>query len=167
MKKLTIILLLAVISLFTVSAQSPLQKSRVQLNSGVGFSGWGVPLYLGMDFGISRDMTLGFEGSFRNYRQNYTEIYYHSTIIGISGNGNYHFNRIMNIPSNWDFYAGLNIGFYSWSSPNDYPGKGASGVGMGIQIGGRYFITDHFGLNLEVGGGNAFAGGKFGITYIF
>jgi hypothetical protein len=167
MKKLSIILLLSVISLFTVSAQSPLQKGRVQLNAGVGFSGWGVPIYLGLDFGVSRDFTLGFEGSFRNYKENYSEANYHSTIIGISGNGNYHFNRIMNIPSNWDFYAGLNIGFYAWTSPNGYPGEGDSGLGLGLQIGGRYFITDHFGLNLEVGGGNAFSGGKFGITYIF
>lgn len=167
MKKLTIILFLTVISLFTVSAQSPLKNSRVDLNAGVGLSGWGVPVYLGMDFGIARDITLGFEGSFRNYRQNYTNIDYNSSIIGISGNGNYHFNRVLDIPGNWDFYAGLNIGFYSWSSPAGYPGKGSSGVGIGGQIGGRYFISDHFGLNLEVGGGNAFAGGKFGITYIF
>ena len=74
---------------------------------------------------------------------------------------------MLNIPSNWDFYAGLNVGFYSWSSPNGYPGDGDSGVGLGIQIGGRYFITDKFGLNLEVGGGNAFSGGKFGVTFIF
>jgi outer membrane immunogenic protein len=167
MKKLSIILLLSVISLFTVSAQSPLQKGRVQLNTGVGFSGWGVPVYFGMDFGVSRDFTLGFEGSFRNYKENYSETKYQSTILGISGNGNYHFNRIMNIPSNWDFYAGLNVGFYVWSSPYGYPGEGDSGVGLGAQIGGRYFITDHFGLNLEFGGGNAFSGGKFGITYIF
>ena len=78
MKKLSIILLLSVISFFTVSAQSPLYKGRVQLNAGVGFSGWGVPLYVGMDFGVSQDITLGFEGSFRNYKENYTDTKYHS-----------------------------------------------------------------------------------------
>lgn len=167
MKKLSIIILLSAISLFTVKAQNQLSNGRVQLNAGVGFSGWGVPIYVGMDFGVSRDITLGFEGSFRNYRENYSDIKYHSTIFGISGNGNYHFNRVLEIPSNWDFYAGLNLGFYAWTSPNDYPGEGNSGLGLGAQIGGRYFFNDRFGLNLEAGGGNAFSGGKFGITYVF
>jgi len=167
MKKLSIILLLSVISLFTVNAQGPLDRGRVQLNAGVGFSGWGIPLYVGMDFGVSRDITLGFEGSFRHYKENYSDNKYNSTILGISGNGNYHFNRVLNIPNNWDFYAGLNIGFYAWTSPYDYPGEGDSGLGLGMQIGGRYFVNDNFGLNLEVGGGNAFSGGKFGITVIF
>ena len=85
MKRLSIILLLAVITVFTVSAQSPLYKGRVQLNAGVGFSGWGVPLYIGMDFGVSQDITLGFEGSFRHYNENYIDTRYNSTILGISG----------------------------------------------------------------------------------
>jgi outer membrane immunogenic protein len=120
-----------------------------------------------LDFGVSRDITVGFEASFRDYRQNYNETNYRSSIFGISGNGNYHFNRVLNIPGNWDFYAGLNLGFYVWSSPNGYPGGGESELGLGLQIGGRYFITHNFGLNLELGGGSAFSDGKFGITCIF
>jgi hypothetical protein len=167
MKKLSIMLLLSAISLFAVTAQDPLDKGRVQLNAGVGFSGWGVPIYVGMDFGVSRDITLGFEVSYRHYKENYSDTKYNSSILGISGNANYHFNRIMKIPDNWDFYAGLNIGFYAWTSPYGYPGEGDSGLGLGLQVGGRYFISENFGLNLEVGGGNAFSGGKFGITVIF
>jgi hypothetical protein len=167
MKKLSVIILLSVISVLALNAQSPLASGRKQLNAGLGLSGWGVPLYVGMDFGISRDVTLGFEGSFRNYHQNYEKVKYNSSIVGISGNVNYHFNRVFEIPSDWDFYAGLNIGFYVWSSPDNYPGDGTSGLGLGGQIGGRYFVSNNFGLNLEVGGGNAFSNGKFGITYIF
>ena len=167
MKKTGIILLISVFSFITLSAQSPLDKGRSQLNAGVGISGWGLPLYIGMDFGVARDITLGFEGSFRSYNEKYLNDRYRSTILGISGNGNYHFNRVLDIPSDWDFYAGLNIGFYAWSSPDGYLGNHNSGLGMGLQVGGRYFINDNFGINLEVGGGNAFAGGKFGITYIF
>jgi outer membrane immunogenic protein len=167
MKKLRLILLLSVFTLCTVSAQSSLHKGTKQFNAGVGFSGWGVPLYVGMDFGVSQDITLGFEASFRNYRQNYTGTKYNSQIFGFSGNGNYHFNRILEIPSEWDFYAGLNLGYFFWSTTNAYPGDGSSGLGLGAQIGGRYFVNDKFGLNLEFGGGNAFSGGKFGITLKF
>ena len=167
MKKLRIILVLFAISIFTISAQTPINRNRVQLNAGVGLSGWGIPLYVGMDFGITQDITLGFEGSFRNYNENYFDVKYNSTILGISGNGNYHFNRVLNMPREWDFYAGLNIGFYIWESPDGYPGNGSSRPGLGAQIGGRYFLSDTFGLNLEVGGGNAFSGGKFGLTFLF
>ncbi len=166
MKKPIIIILLSVFTLFTVSAQSPLENGRKQLNAGLGFSGWGVPLYVGMDFGVSHDITLGLEASFRSYKEKYDNLYYNNYIIGFSGNGNYHFNRVLDIPSNWDFYAGLNVGFYGWSSPSDYPGDGNSGFGLGAQIGGRYFFSDSFGINLEFGGGNAFSGGKFGITIV-
>ncbi|HEY5534827.1 MAG TPA: hypothetical protein VIL99_07840, partial [Ignavibacteria bacterium] len=60
-----------------------------------------------------------------------------------------------------------NLGYYFWSTPSNYPGSGSSGLGLGAQIGGRYYINDRFALNLEVGGGNAFSEGKFGISYIF
>jgi outer membrane immunogenic protein len=167
MKKVSFIILLSLITVLTVNAQSPLDRGNKQLNAGVGFSGWGLPLYAGMDFGVSRDITLGFEGSIRFYNQNYSGTTYNSSIIGLSGNGNYHFNTILEIPSDWDFYAGLNIGYFFWSTSTDYPGTGSSGIGLGAQIGGRYFFAKNFGLNLEFGGGNAFYGGKFGITYIF
>ena len=166
MKKLSTIILFSFITFFTLNAQNKLDRSK-QLNAGIGFSGWGVPVYFGMDFGLSHDITLGFETSFRSYYENYEHTGYNSAIIGISGNGNYHFNKVLNIPKNWDFYAGLNIGVYLWSSPNNYPGEGTSDVGLGAQIGGRYFFKDNFGLNLEFGGGNEFSQGKFGITYRF
>jgi len=158
----TIIILLA----FGLSyGQNSLPKGSSQLNLGVGLSGWGVPVYIGMDFGVSNDITLGAELSFRSFRENWKSDHYRHNIIGISGNANYHFNRVLNIPDNLDFYAGLNLGFYAWSSPGDYPGKHNSGIGIGAQIGGRYFFTDRIGINLEFGGGNAFAGGKFGLTF--
>jgi hypothetical protein len=165
MKKFITIIFLSFIILLTVNSQNP-HENRNQLNAGIGLSGWGVPVYVGLDFGIHRDVSFGIEGSFRTFNQNYTGSRYNSSIIGLSGNGNYHFNRILEIPKNWDFYAGLNLGYYIWSTPSNYPGSGSSGLGLGAQIGGRYYINDRFALNLEVGGGNAFSEGKFGISYI-
>jgi hypothetical protein len=37
-------------------------------------------------------------------------------------------------------------------------------VGIGAQVGGRYYFTDKFGVNVEIGGGNAFSGGKIGVS---
>ena len=159
--------LLAVALLFiagTAFSQSPIEKGQNQLNLGVGLSGWGVPFYLGIDHGVHPDITIGGELSYRAYRENYKKEYYNHSILGVSGNANYHFNSVLNIPSDWDLYAGLNIGFYNWSSPNDYYGDHTSGLGLGGQVGGRYYLNNKVGLNLEFGGGNAFSGGKFGVS---
>jgi hypothetical protein len=167
MKKICIVFSLIFMSMITLNAQAPLGKGGAQLNAGFGFSGWGVPIYVGADFGIAKDWTLGVEGSFRSYSDDWGNHSYSHTIFGLLGNVNYHFNTIMNIPSNWDFYGGLNLGFYAWSSSAGYGGSGSSGLGLGLQIGGRYFFNNNFGINLEFDGGNTISGGKIGITYKF
>ena len=48
-----------------IFAQAPLGEGKVQLNAGVGASGWGIPIYFGLDYGIARDWTLGGEVSFQ------------------------------------------------------------------------------------------------------
>jgi len=163
MKKqiLTFVLLIAACVIF---AQGPITKGQSQINVGVGLSSWGVPVYLGFDYGVHPDITLGAELSFRSYNDYRHNYKYHHSIIGFLGNANYHFNTVLNIPSPWDFYAGINLGFYNWSSPNDYDGSHNSGVGLGAQIGGRYYFSNKVGINLEFGGGNEFGGGKFGLT---
>lgn len=159
--------LIAIVLIFmssTTFSQSSLPKGRSQLNLGVGFSDWGTPFYIGLDFSVHQDITIGGEFSYRSYNENWKKEYYHHNVMGFSGNGNYHFNSLLNITQKWDLYAGLNLGFFVWSSPNDYYGDHASGLGLGAQIGARYFLTQKIGLNLEFGGGNAFSGGKFGLT---
>lgn len=151
-------------TLGTMYGANALSKGQTQMNAGVGFSSWGLPIYVGFDYGVHQDVTLGGEVSFQQYDEDYRHHDYDHSIIGISGNANYHFNNILEIPSNWDFYAGLGLGFYIWNSPSDYHGSNSSGLGISGQIGGRYYFNQKFGVNLEFGGGNAFSGGKFGIS---
>lgn len=148
-----------------IYAQSPIAKGESQINAGLGLSSWGVPVYIGFDHGVHPDITVGGELSYRSYSDKYANVNYDHSVIGISGNGNYHFNRVLEIPKNWDFYAGLNLGFYIWNSPSDYQGSHSSELGLGAQVGGRYYFSDKIGLNLEFGGGNAFSGGKIGLTF--
>lgn len=163
MKKRVLTLILVIVS-GVAFAQNPISKGESQVNFGVGLSSWGVPVYLGFDYGVHPDITLGAEASYRSYKDNWRDNRYNHSVIGLQGNANYHFNTILNIPSPWDFYAGLNLGFYSWNSPNDYEGSHNTGLGLGAQIGGRYFFSNKVGINLEFGGGNAFSGGKLGLT---
>jgi len=163
MKKLFLVVILFN-TINVVYSQGPLAKGEAQINAGVGFSSWGLPIYGGFDVAVHKDITLGGEVSFRIHDNSFSNTSYRHTIIGFLGNGNYHFNSIFKIPSPWDLYAGLNLGFYNWSSPSGYPGSGTSGLGLGAQVGGRYYFNK-LGLNLEIGGGNVLSGGKFGITY--
>ncbi|MDZ7647907.1 MAG: hypothetical protein U5K54_12400 [Cytophagales bacterium] len=100
----------------------------------------------------------------RNHYDNYEDTKYKHNVIGIAGNGNYHFNTLLEIPKEWNFYAGLNLGLYFWNSSDEYSGDEGSGVGLGAQIGGRYYFNERIGLNLELGGANTFSGGKFGVS---
>ena len=149
MKKLIFTLSFVVIATLMFS-QNPLDRRYTQINVGVGLSGWGVPFYIGLDRYITSDISLGGEFSYRGYKENWKSNY---------------FNRLLGVPNNWDFYIGPNIGFYSWNSPDGYIGTHSSGLGLGAQLGMRYYFTNKIGLNLEVGGGNAFSGGKFGLSF--
>lgn len=165
MKKILLIISL-VFAISLAFGSNALAKGQTQLNTGVGFSSdWGVPLYLGLDYGVHPDVTVGGEISFQSYEEKYHSYQYDHSIIGVFGNANYHFNNILEIPSNWDLYAGLSLGFYIWDSPDDYNGSESTGLGLAGQLGARYYFTDKFGVNLELGGGNAFSGGKAGISF--
>ena len=54
------ILTIALLILTSVAfAQSTSSRNQPQLNVGVGLSSWGVPVYLGLDFWVHPDITLG------------------------------------------------------------------------------------------------------------
>ncbi len=170
MKKLNLVFLFVLLATTFSFAQGTLGKGGKQLNAGLGFSDWGVPIYVGLDFGVHEDITIGPRLSFRNYSYTRSGYKYNQNLTVLSFNGNYHFNRLLNLPSPWDLYAGLTLGYYFWSDTKSssgvyYEGESSS-IGLDAQIGGRYFFNEKFGLNLEFGGGTE-AGGRFGITYKF
>lgn len=166
MKKINLLILLITIGVSTTLAQGTLGVGGKQFNAGVGFSNFGVPIYAGLDFGVHESITIGPRVSYRTYNQKFGTVKFSQNLIVFSFNGNYHFNQLLDLPSEWDLYAGLTLGYYVWSSANDnYNGQG-SGIGLDAQVGARYFFSDKFGLNLEFGGGTG-NGGSFGITLKF
>ncbi len=142
-------------------------KGDFQINAGVGVSGWGVPVYAGLDYGVADDITVGAEVSYRSYTESSFFTDYGFTIIGIGANGNYHFGRILKIPKEWDVYGGLGLNYYIWNydGVGNYFGANNSGISLGGQVGARYFFNKHFGVNAELGGASATSAAKIGITY--
>lgn len=170
MKKLLLMIAFGILSTGTF-AQAPLQEGATQLNAGVGISGWGVPVYVGLDYGIAKDWTLGGQLSFQTdddpYHYGDKYYYYDSSAIGIGGNFNYHFNRILHMPSKFNLYAGMSLTYYAWNygDYHDNPHPDHDALGLGLQLGARYFFTKSFGINLELGGNTGTSGAKFGATF--
>lgn len=141
----------------------------VLLNAGIGLSNWGVPLYGGVEAYI-QDFTLGGVLSYRRYYSDWRNYRYDFSATTLSGVANYHFNRVLRIPSNWDLYLGANIG-YNFEGYNRAPGapeytyRRVGGLAAGLQLGGRYYFSRSAGLNLEVGGGNVLSDVRFGLTF--
>ncbi|RAW01601.1 outer membrane beta-barrel protein [Pseudochryseolinea flava] len=168
MRKIFLIVVLAICCL-PAFAQGTLGKGGKQINAGLGFSSWGVPIYVGMDFGVHEDISVGPKISYRKYSDNYGFGDYSQTLVVVAVQGNYHFNRLLKLPEQWNVYAGLSLGYYTWSDVKwdggsyDFGGE-ASGIGFDVQVGARYFFNENFGVNLELGGGTG-SGGNVGITY--
>ena len=150
------VILIAVFGLFTQFgfAQSPLGDGGVQLNGGLGFNNAdGVPVYVGADFGVAPTITVGAQAGFSD------------NLFSIGGNVNYHFDNVLELPSEWNLYGGASLNYVDFNNDNiDNDNDGD--IDLGLQLGGRYFFSENVGINLEAGGGTELSGGKIGLTFI-
>jgi len=160
------VMALMALAISHVQAQYALQTGKMQFNGGIGLSSWGLPLYAGVDYGFDKNISFGGELSFRSFNERVFGARYTSSIIGVAGNANYHFVEMLGIDDLFDVYAGLNVGVYIWNTSGDYVGNGGTGLGIGAQIGGRYYFKKNMAVNVELGGGNAFSGGKVGLSIL-
>jgi len=160
-----LLIILPLLAYSQSNAQSALPKGGKQLNAGLGFSNVGTPVYIGLDFAVHDDITIGPQVSYRSHRTLGSNF----NILVIGGNANYHFNTLLDIPSDFDFYAGVTLAYYSWSNPDGFLGRDSSGIQLEAQVGGRYYFNQSWGVNLELGGAGSggASGGKIGISYRF
>jgi hypothetical protein len=159
MKKLAF-LISGLLLFVLVSNAQPIEEGELQINAGVGLSTFGLPVYVGAEFGVAENFSAGGELSYRKYGR-YSG--YNPSITTIAALGNYHVNELLEIPSEWDLYGGLTLGYAIWSSGTSVYRVRGSGVYLVGQIGGRYFVSENFAINLEFGGGT-YSGGKLGVT---
>lgn len=148
--RVNLILLFLVFSgvLFAQNGQAPLSMGERQLNMGLGFNRDGFPIYGGIDFAVHDDVTIGPQLNL---------LFDNNSSVAIAFRGDYHFNRLLEIPSNWDVYGGANAGIRMGDDTE---------LELGLQIGGRWYWNDKWGLNLEFGGGNNF-GTTLGVSMKF
>lgn len=132
------------------------QNTEPHFNAGVGLNGWGIPVYASYDWGFMDDINLGLGASLAtggNGRDGHPD----GLAFGAGFFGQWYADRMLDIPSEFDFYGGLGIYYYGYKNGNS--------LDLGASIGGRYYFNDQLGVNLEVGGGSALSGGKIGLSW--
>lgn len=136
--------------------ETPKELGASQFNIGLISSNVSLPIYVGLDFNVFDDISAGVEAQ--------GQMWGPGGFLAVLGNADYHFNTLLEIPSQFDVYAGLQMGLALWFGGSaTYNGFGPH---MGIHIGGRYFWKPSMGVQLQLGGGN-FYGAKIGITKKF
>ncbi len=144
MKKLLTIIALAGVMSF--GSSTLFGQAAKYLNIG----GLGTGLYASIEFPVSSTITIAPQFS--------TDYNFNKFVI--SGKGNFYFDEIFVVGSEWDVYAGVNFG---WRLESNNDGSNNDGVSWGAQIGGRWFWSDKWGINAEFGGGSGVLGGV-GVT---
>lgn len=167
-KYFTAAVLLGLISVSNINAQG-YQNGSKTLNMGVGFGLAGIegdatipPISAGLQFGITDKISvggiIGYSGS--SYKFGFLSSSYewkYSYII-LGARGEYHFLESNN---KLDAYGGATLGYelLSVTEPGNLPKYGVtystkgSALLFGIHVGGRYAISNNFGVFGELGYG--------------
>ncbi|WP_066225388.1 hypothetical protein [Formosa haliotis] len=132
MKKITLLFAFALM----LSAASVFGQARKELNFGLIGVNYEIPVHkditiapgVGTDFDLDW-LTLGVKAN-----------YYFDNLFGITDQA-------------WDVYGGANAGYGLYLGDNDHD---SSKLNIGLQIGGRWFWNDKWGLYAEVAGGSIF-----------
>ncbi|MGQ1786725.1 MULTISPECIES: hypothetical protein [unclassified Saccharicrinis] len=146
--KVVVVLILLCGAMFGQKFRAPLSKGDKQLNFGLGFNTDGFPVYGGVDFAVHDEITIGPQVNM---------VFGDDSSLSLGFRGDYHFNRLLEITSDWDVYAGANAGLGIETNNT---------LELGLQIGGRYYWDNKWGINLEFGGGNTFST-KLGVSMKF
>lgn len=145
-----------------VSAQAEIDKGDLLLNVGLGFGrfyGGGVPFGANAEWALNDAMSVGPYFAFSTWKY---ASYYSYTFIDFGGRFSYHFNKHMNLSTDkLDLYATAMLGYtvskYNYDGPggNFYDDAYGSGLRTGVVAGARWYFSDAFAANAEVGYGLA------------
>lgn len=155
MKKILISLVLLLSVNTIVNAQAWDGKGDTKINVGYEFYSY-YPLNsiddardgisTSIDYGISENISIG---SGINYNIKYTNFYFNLRT-------DYHFQNLLELRSNFDVYAGADVGLNT--NYSDFKKK----IDFGLHVGTRFMFTDVIGIYLEIGNR-----GNVGLSYNF
>jgi len=140
------------------------QEGDLIVNAGIGlgttfsYAGTlGLPFGGGVEYGITDAIGIGGETGFASGGG--------LSVFYLGAKGSYHFNDLLKIEDNkWDVYGGLGLFYRSFTVTGINFGLG-SGIIAGFHAGARYYFSDKFGVNGELG--NTYAWLKAGVVFKF
>jgi hypothetical protein len=146
-------------------AQAEIDKGNVLLNAGFGFGYYyagGVPFVASAEWALNDAISIGpyFAYTSYSYKWGYS-IYsgrYRYTFVDVGVRGSYHFNKHLNLSTDkLDLYGGANLGYRvsSFSGDGDFDDPYPSTLAGGIFGGARWYFSDRFAVNGELGFGLA------------
>lgn len=135
MKKITILLA------FVAIASMSYGQAQKYLNLGIIGVSYEIP--------VAKAITVA-PAAFTNFDLN------HLT-LGVKAN--YYFDELFGLTDPWDVYGGANLGF-GIALNND--NGNSSDLDLGLQVGGRWFWSDKWGVYAEFGGGKL-GGAAYGV----
>jgi hypothetical protein len=162
MKKLfTVPCMVVLVSLFTATAsfaQVEYNKGDVLLNAGFGL-GYaylsGIPLMASAEFAINDAISIGPYLGFTSSTYRYGGIRRNYTFIDFGARASYHYSKHLRLGTDkLDLYGGLLLGYVvsSYSDNYNYINDSyGSTLRLGLVAGARWYFTDKFGVNGEVG----------------
>jgi hypothetical protein len=146
-----------------VSAQAEIDKGNVLLNGGLGFGyiyAGGVPILFSAEWAINDAVSIGPYLGFTTWNNRVYGYKWSYTFIDFGARGSYHFSKHLNLNTDkLDLYGTLLLGYRvaSYNEPDGWPGDSdyGSSVTAGLVGGARWYFTDNFSANAEVGYGFA------------
>ena len=145
------LLSLVAICFLALGAQAQeMSKGQLVGSARLGFGGGGFPIAVSADYGVAGNLINGNDaisvgGQLGMFIWN--DGYESHIDFTLTARGNFHYQFVDNL----DTYAGVQIGFFKNS------------LGLGFDLGARYYFNDKFAVNLEFGG-CGFTGASAGIS---
>ncbi len=130
---------LLLIATIVITMNFAYSQAAKQLNIGLIGVGFEIP--------VGSAITVG-PAAFTNFDLDYLT-------LGVKAN--YYFDKLFGLPDAWDVYGGANIGFGIAMNDNQ-----DNDLDLGLQVGGRWFWSEKWGVYVEVGGGKL-GGAAYGI----
>ena len=151
MKSFFLILVIVSAPFFLTAQGGTIKKGKMEVNAGLGI--WSnspviMPVHAGMNFGVAKDISAGFDLGWRLYNQ---DDWKHSVLV-LQGRFDYHFSTMLRLKNKWDVYAGLQLGPALITASDNYTGarEGFNFVLDGV-FGFTWFFSGKMGLNSELG----------------
>lgn len=178
MKKIVLFAFAMLCMVTTASAQTFANGSQV-VSLGIGFgSDYGIPVSISYEQGIydiNEKSSIGVGGylGFASKSEDFAYGEYKYSDVFIAVSGNYHFTGV----DKFDFYGGLRLGYdigsasVNWNSSDleetwgDAYSASAGGLAYALVAGARYYFSDNWAANLELGYGISVL--NVGVSYKF